>query len=339
MKITRFVKGMKLICRRRKALLESEDLHAPDFKLFMVAMFLLHSTIAFYLIVFTPASVLNFLMHPYTVSSYFSLPTSTITIHLSIEAMYALIVIWAILLIYLLSISKTSWQTLYHYCLDRIKSDEAQDADHGNTIAEVLRGLRDEPIEYLAVFNANGVKIAETTLYDTTQVRSHDAVFQAMYRQGNCIKIHNHPSTHSGFSENDVVAAIQYRASKTIVVAQDLIYTLELTPAAWKLDTDAVAKQYAAAYAYHKALGATPVPDKEHMAFILALNAMLAEQYGMKLTVEKFNESQYFQAQPAAEVKCDPAPVPVCNSQPTQPSTSWSAAVIAWLKTLVDAQD
>lgn len=314
MKIASFVKGLRLLFQRRKVLLENKVYQIPGFKM-VAAYFVLFSALSvLFLMAFPPFTVIEALLFPQPYQASFRVPFGgMLSLRLDASLMPILATLWLFLVWVLSSTVLATFLGLYSCCLGNIASEEPDTADHGDTIAKVLHNIRNEPVEYLALFDADGKKVDETTLYNTSRVRPQDSACSAARQQGGYINIHNHPGSCSGFSKEDIVAAITIRASKSIAVAQDLVYTLELTPKCWELDANAICRQFKAAYAHCSELGKT-ISDEELTAFVLGINATLAEQCGMKLTVEKFNKNQYFRAQLASSPESTTAPAAARNS-------------------------
>ena len=191
--------------------------------------------------------------------------------------------------------------TIYGYYINNIASNQPEAADHGNTIADILRNIRLEPVEYLAIFSAQGQKVDEVTCYRPSSADHHPSTDDYMLEHPGCIAVHNHPQSLDSFSAEDVCSAIERRCSASIVVARNYVYTLELAPECWEIDSEKL-------YALFQAIQKSPSwnqcrSEREYVAFILGINVMMAEQYGMKLTVERFKDCQYFKAETTANSK------------------------------------
>lgn len=334
MKIISFVKSLMLIWKRRKALLESSKL--PLIRNIAESMILAICASVLFAIAFPPSEMRWLWTNPRTLHYCWYLPTGVLDLTIDSGLVRLLaglaVILWALLII----IAVLSCLVLYWTCAEEIVTKKAVPANHGNTIAEVLRRLRHEPVEYLAVFTAEGEKIGESTNYNSGEVWSHDKMWKSICTQKGCINIHNHPCSRNGFSANDFASAITYRASKTIVVAQGFVYTLELTPECWLLNGDDVKKQFEQAYKYCRALCKEPTCNN-HAHFILAINVMLAQQLGMKLTVEHFRDCQYLRAKATTSVDEAVAATVACNDIAVRSGRVWHTSVLKWLKKLIDA--
>lgn len=101
-------------------------------------------------------------------------------------------------------------------------------SNHGDTVSEVVQNICEEPVEYLAVFTANGQKLAEITCYDQTRVRNSEGVLKLCSKSPENIRIHNHPTRDVPFSPADVHAAMITNARHAIVVTRESVYELIL---------------------------------------------------------------------------------------------------------------
>lgn len=122
---------------------------------------------------------------------------------------------------------------------------EPYQTNHGATPLEVIKGLHNEPFEYMATFRGRE-KLAESTIYSRRQVR-HSEVMVRDYT--GTISIHNHPGKDAGpFSAQDIVATLSSKQAAAIVVARGYVYQMTLRPEHWKLDFRAIAREVDNAY-------------------------------------------------------------------------------------------
>ena len=103
------------------------------------------------------------------------------------------------------------------------------EADHGDSIREVERGIRDATVEYLAVFTEMGFKLAEVTNFDTGSIYQSKKLKAITKEHPGCIKLHNHPGTDDlPFSSTDIYTAMVDGESRTIVVTRSSVYEFVL---------------------------------------------------------------------------------------------------------------
>lgn len=114
--------------------------------------------------------------------------------------------------------------------------DDAISSDHGNNLSMVMEALRYEPLEYRAIFNANGNKLAEGTLLSPAHcnVASVDSL-KVKYAE---LDLHNHPGTDNlAFSGRDLKNLIANSTHNKRVVTMDYTYFVE-NPY-WRGESDA----------------------------------------------------------------------------------------------------
>lgn len=118
-------------------------------------------------------------------------------------------------------------------------------ANHGRTLSKVMRGLRNEPVEYFCIFDpVTRLKTEEFTSLCLDGVDFAGDYYLEILGKTGAIQLHNHPFSNSAFSDGDIVSAIQLQASASIVVASEMVYILTLTEACWQLDPDDVESFY-----------------------------------------------------------------------------------------------
>lgn len=114
-------------------------------------------------------------------------------------------------------------------------------ADHGDTLEEVMLGIKEEPYEYHAEF-INGTKVYEVTNYSTTRV----TYYSGLQANGDdyCVDIHNHPTidgeSECSFSYTDLMTFCRSDNAifdQHIVVTSDHIHMLE-APNGWPTQDD-----------------------------------------------------------------------------------------------------
>lgn len=111
--------------------------------------------------------------------------------------------------------------------LDRAKKDlpdvlqEPIDANHGDTLDEVILNLRDEKVEFLAIFYQCGAKVIEQTEF------SPNSVYTKLSDQEGMMTIHNHPplGIHP-FSMPDLANIAYYNRYKSMVLDQRFLYVM-----------------------------------------------------------------------------------------------------------------
>lgn len=258
-----------------------------------------------------------------------------LTLNLDAQGAFAFTGLTVLFLGMLIGSGRVVLLSLYQYCLRSITSDQPVKVNHGDTIAEVLRNIRSEPVEYLAIFDPQGRKVEEVTNYSTNTVHFSSEGRKVMQQHGGYTEIHNHPNSRNGFSPNDIGSAICCRASRAIVIAQDLVYTLELTPECWELDSTVVRGKINEAFK-HRMNPAKKITADEWSAFTLGINAMLAEQYGMKLTVERFENCQYLRSDVVATTHQQATEPSLACNQSAKLGGSWRTKVIDLLKKICD---
>lgn len=97
-------------------------------------------------------------------------------------------------------------------------------ADHGDTLEEVISGLRDEDYEYIVAFYGDS-KLFEVTNFDEGRVTYDCSWPKSLATE--MITVHNHPSVGYSFSYTDLDGFCRCQLYNTaIVVSDDAVYTL-----------------------------------------------------------------------------------------------------------------
>lgn len=105
--------------------------------------------------------------------------------------------------------------------------EEPIEADHGDTIEEVVEALRTEKLEYSGLFSTDGRKLGETTLLSPVKTRLSDTLFVES-RKRECVHIHCHPGVISTcFSSQDLANAVDIPRNKYLVVSGAYTFVLE----------------------------------------------------------------------------------------------------------------
>lgn len=102
------------------------------------------------------------------------------------------------------------------------------DTDHGATLADVIEGIRNEKVEFVAYFSPSGEKICESTVNCTTRACVADKYHEIIYSQPGCVSVHNHPSDENrAFSTNDILSGVRGHLSRIIVVTRPVCYVMD----------------------------------------------------------------------------------------------------------------
>ncbi len=196
--------------------------------------------------------------------------------------------------------TKCAAELIYGGQYERLKLaalSEPIEANHGETIEEVIRNIRYEPVEYLAVFDPYGKKVGEMTLLNPSEVRPGKRLWQYMCNHPGCIKVHNHPQSNIGFSANDFRSSVIAGAGKTIVIAETMVYTLELPDYLTDDDAEEI-RQYHNDYWKFLNLKTLSRPtDRSSMdanaGAAIMLCRIIADMYDMTFTAEPYETSAY----------------------------------------------
>lgn len=108
-----------------------------------------------------------------------------------------------------------------------ISLEEFNNIDHGDTLAEVMEGIRAEDFEVTAVFTADGEKLFEHTDYRTFKVETDVPRLRMMRQYKNLIFLHNHPvQEKASFSSLDLDMLADFQAGAGIVVSKNDTYVI-----------------------------------------------------------------------------------------------------------------
>lgn len=232
----------------------------------------------------------------------FKLEVGRLQVILRLSAI-AVRVFWLVGMLVLIIATDLAWQLLQdaqQKWLCESVLDDPIAANHGETIEEVISNIRYEPVEYLAIFDQNGKKLGETTNLNPESVTPDAALWKYVRDHPGCIKVHNHPNVNGAFSANDFSAAIRAGASKTIVIAAGMVYTLELPSDLNDSDAEEV-KEYYQDHCQPMELKTLSTPSKELQTDLAAVAAIMlcrdiAGMYGMEFTAEPYAKSRYAEA-------------------------------------------
>lgn len=174
--------------------------------------------------------------------------------------------------------------------------------DHGKTIAEVIRRLRRLPVECVALFDCDDEKITELTSFDPHAVKGiMDSMTELkLERTPGGTMVHNHPQSRGPFSPEDIECAIDMRLSWSILVAEGVLYTIELTPRHWRLDSEKVAEEYCRLLDEPQKFGLRPprkIANGEYKYEVkqgVAICQYLAEEYGFKFSSQPYRKSPHY---------------------------------------------
>jgi len=155
--------------------------------------------------------------------------------------------------------------------------------NHGNSLLSVMLGIHREPIEYAAVFTDSGAKICEATMLSPSECAL--PCDQRCYEEDppGIFVMHNHPLSNDSFSPQDFCCVIEACISRSIVITNRFVYTLELSPECWRLDAKEVK-------AYCQKLYDQAEKDKSkrwHLQTI-RISQQVAEKYGFTFRKERY---------------------------------------------------
>lgn len=109
-------------------------------------------------------------------------------------------------------------------------------ADHGDTIEEFALQTRDEEYEFVAVFDAEGKKLVECTLNNSSMSALPLEVDQCLsaYHRQDLITAHNHPGEDHTFSDADMLITHKGRPyAMQLVFGHDHAYILQPGDHGW----------------------------------------------------------------------------------------------------------
>lgn len=99
--------------------------------------------------------------------------------------------------------------------------------NHGDSLAEVMEGIRQEDFEVTAVFTADGEKLFEYTSYSGDNVQLSAEHVQLMRKYDGIIRLHNHPlECHASFSRSDLESLVGCHAGYGIIVSKNATYVV-----------------------------------------------------------------------------------------------------------------
>lgn len=99
--------------------------------------------------------------------------------------------------------------------------------DHGDSLSEVMEGIRQEDFEVTAVFTADGEKLFEHTSYSGNNVQLSAEHVQLMRKYDGIIRLHNHPlECHASFSRSDLESLVGCHAGYGIIVSKNATYVV-----------------------------------------------------------------------------------------------------------------
>lgn len=197
---------------------------------------------------------------------------------------------------------------LYTSALKAIKLEEPVTFNFGQTLPEVMKKIRREPLEYLALCDKNGKVLYTGTIYSPSETRLNDDDFEATRGTGGLIMLHNHP-TGTAFSPNDFACVFSYRISKSVLIAKNTVFELE-APANLDNFDPAEVKTFAEQQALHTlelmSMAGCKLQINEdgssyyvrgrdlRLASVLVCDNV-AKHYGMKFTATPYRKSKYCQ--------------------------------------------
>lgn len=123
--------------------------------------------------------------------------------------------------------------------------DEPIETDHGASLSTVMEALRNELVEYKAVFDSNGDKLAEGSILSPSSCKLTDEAWTKVCGQVK-IDLHNHPNLSEGsFSPQDFRCLVACQSRQNIVVTFHYTYIMDASQSdLFMIDADEV-KQYA----------------------------------------------------------------------------------------------
>lgn len=107
--------------------------------------------------------------------------------------------------------------------------EELSNIDHGDDLATVMDGIREEDYEVMAVFDSEGHKLFEQTNYNPVTVYYTEAQKQLLqlYRGADLIFLHNHPVwEEASFTIADLRSLSWYQAAYGVIVSKNQSYII-----------------------------------------------------------------------------------------------------------------
>lgn len=194
------------------------------------------------------------------------------------------------------------WKALREFYLEQTALTKPVESDHGSTIAEVIYRIHKEPVEFAAIYDGDGTKLSESTLYNPAHAKIPDPCWEHLHQhpEHDHIMIHNHPSGRGAFSEKDIAAVINGCISTSILIAGNMLYTLEAPTGFWELDSDDIVEEYDdldkifEKLAFCRFVRKTGISSGTFVAQNILICQCLARRYGLKFTCEKYRKTQYY---------------------------------------------
>lgn len=198
---------------------------------------------------------------------------------------------------------------LYENMLQEIKLEEPVTFDFGQTLTDVMKKIRREPLEYLALCDENGKVLYTGTRYDASSTRLREDDIAAVRKIGGLVELHNHPDEEAAFSSGDFSSAVYYKVSKSVLIAKRMVFELELPEDSNNINLEElktfVDQQYDHTIDLMHLAGCIVLKDRNGKScFVRQKDARLASmivcsnvarEYGMKFTATPYRKSKYYQ--------------------------------------------
>lgn len=187
----------------------------------------------------------------------------------------------------------------------------ASDANHGIRQNSVINNLREESVEYGALFHY-GLKVFETA-GDEISVGIPNRMFVAakystILPSGGLVYVHNHPGYDLSFSLQDLISNYEMQVDEQIVVTEEHIYSLK-APQGWPSEAELMAyfeKEWNMDISHASAAELLEMKERglveiTHVyaedlrigcGFTSALVQDIADYFGMEYTVEEVSKSE-----------------------------------------------
>lgn len=169
----------------------------------------------------------------------------------------------------------------------QLRNDSAIPANHGQTIVEVIKNIQHEEYEYVAIFAPDGRKLHEWTSLSPNKVSVEAYKLENVYKIEGCTAVHNHPMTQNAFTPSDVVVAIDFKLSRSIVVATDILHEINLTSDTWKFNPNDVSDYGNRLY---KAIVKPTFRKKRDFHNVIKFNKGMAKKYGFSFHYETLED-------------------------------------------------
>lgn len=213
---------------------------------------------------------------------------------------------------YAILVMRQAEQTYHAYLYyQHTISERVYAADHGTTPLEVIQGIHDEPVEYLATFTEDGQKVAESTLHSQREVK-HE--YSDVPMCAGMTEIHNHPSwLSSGFSPRDVEHAIDYSLAASIVVSRRYVYKISLATKHCQMDPEPIKQELQVAW--NEATNKYPLRWNRLIAFDILRMEEIFGRYGIKFEYWPYNLYVAMEKERLNAQKSQPAVVTCVRSE------------------------